>query len=122
MAIPPEYQDDAPPGLQSAIQPQHTIAETAGIASLHPETMDEQPLHSTVVEASEEHGLKQRPNLYKSLLGKKENAQPTKPSIITSEDDRMGGQASLAASLRDQTGPGHQEIQNLAEHYKGRSR
>ena len=128
-----DWQTHAGPGLPPE---QQTDAELAGIASIHP---DFEPIScSEPMESSRlQPGNAEQQSLYDSLLGKATG----RPTGVAVESQRQrssslgqgpgpglelasshSGTQNLSESLKDRGGSGHLDIQNLAEHYKGRSR
>ena len=122
--LPPELQDSVQRGLHIPSEAQPTDAETAGIASIHPESRDDSRGQTMLLaeRGPSDQGSTQKPSLYESLMRRRIDAQTKSETKCQSEEKESPGQFSLADSLRDQNGSGHLDIQNLAEHYKGRSR
>ena len=110
------------PSLRTAAEsPRCSEAETAGIASIHPEYQEDevvlaQNLH--IPEASVSRGPEKKSKLYDMILGKTSQDEKS----MSSNRDRGPEDPSLAESFRYRSGSGHEDIQSLAEHYKGRSR
>ena len=125
------WQPRAGPGLPPE---QQTDAELAGIASIHPEfepVSCSEPLESSRLQP----GSAEQQSLYDSLLGRATGRPPGDAAEIPRQRSSslrhgpglelassLSGSQNLAESLKDRDGSGHLDIQNLAEHYKGRSR
>ena len=115
--LPPEMRGRLSEGGQL---PACSTAEMASIASIHPEYQSEEenqfqrqqsPSVAITTDSEKTYGL------YDTLLGRKSSGQTTyqpQQSIQT--------HPTIADSLKHREASGHEDIQNLAEHYKGRSR
>ena len=94
-----------------------STAEMSNIASIHPEYQNEGIQTGEAPSAAIARDSEKTYNLYDTLLGRKSSGQHAPQTQESAQNH-----PSVADSLQHRGAQGHEDIQNLAEHYKGRSR
>ncbi len=131
--LPPEQREQTTT-LHTPSDQQHSAAEVAGIASIHPDYLEDTPSRE-VPATRDEAQAEERPSLL-SFFGRRASSgggeepvpiaadQEARVERTSEENRRMSGShtAGIIDSLNDRNSSGHKDIQDLAEHYKGRSR
>ena len=94
-----------------------STAEMSNIASIHPEYQIEESKTQGAPSATVTRGSEKAYSLYDTLLGRKGSEESASQSPQSAQNH-----PSVTDSLNHREASGHEDIQNLAEHYKGRSR
>ena len=114
--LPPEVRTRADAGTSMPIC---SAAEMSNIASIHPDYQNdyqnEERQSGQDPSAAVTRDSEKTYNLYDTLLGRKGSDRTTTQTSAQIHP-------SIADSLQNRGAQGHEDIQNLADHYKGRSR
>lgn len=110
--LPPEMQEGSNLSMHVC-----STAEMSSIASIHPDYQNDEREAQEGPSAAVTRDSDKTSNLYDTLLGRRSSSQSASQIQGSAQNH-----PPIADSLKHREAQGHEDIQNLAEHYKGRSR